>query len=236
MRREKNKIVLKLRRLFSQTMVVFWFILVAVAGFYTPYLLVHLPAFKIKEVVVEGNEKIKSSYIVSSVMRLSNNVLSLNGDNLKELLNKSFGGRVEAVDLKRHISFNGTRVHVRVKEREAVAKVKVGNSWLLIDRNGNLFKPLGENLELLPSIEAHSIEALKEGFEILYREVFSLELPVKKIRILEDKAVLIFPDKLVFIPPLDLLSPEVSERLKIVYNLKAEKVDLRYGRFILVRN
>ena len=70
----------------------------------------------------------------------------------------------------------------------------------------------------------------------MYRKVLLSGPPVKEVGIHEDKVILYLENKEVILPPIDALPDNVSQRLKIIYNLKEEKVDLRFGRFILVRN
>ncbi|NPA41769.1 MAG: hypothetical protein GXO18_05775 [Aquificae bacterium] len=216
-------------------MLLVWLGFIAFASFYAPFFLSQTPVFKVKEVSVYGTSKIDPQAVREAVFDLSENILALREENLKEVLRSRFGDRVKKVSLKRDFSLNGTSVSVEVKEREPVAKLKTGNSYLLIDPEGVIFKPIGEEGSKLVEIVAYDLDNLSAYFPNLYRYVLSLKLPVEAVKVMRDKVVLHIKDKVVLLPPLELMSKSVSARLEMIYNFPERKVDLRYGRFILVR-
>jgi len=226
----------KIKTIFSRLMLLAWLGFVAFASFHLPTFLAQTPIFKIKEIVVEGNQKIDTSMVRVIAEELGKNLLALNEKNIEKHLNKVFAGRVEDVVLKREFSSEGVKVYITLKERRPVAKLKLGASTYLIDKNGVIFKPIGKEGKELVTITTYSLSILRDHFESLYRKVLLSGLPVKEVEIHEDKVILYLGNKEVILPPIDALPANVSRRLKIIYNLKEEKVDLRFGRFILVRN
>lgn len=192
--------------------------------------------FQIKEVVVEGNEKIPLESVKTVIEELSGNLLRLNGTELKESLNGKFGGRVKEVFVSKNIGVDGIRIKVEVVERSPVAKVRVGKELLLIDEEGNLFYPMGDDLKKLVELRTYDLQVLGKNFTKLREEILSSGLPIQQIDIRRDKILLHIKEKEIILPPIDLLSENVSSRLKLIYNFPEGNVDLRYGRFILVRN
>jgi len=226
----------KAEKIFSVFLFSSWISFMAIAGFFIPSFLTQLPMFQIKEVVVEGNEKIPLESVKTVIEELSGNLLRLNGTELKESLNGKFGGRVKEVLVSKDIKMDGIRIKVEVVERSPVAKVRVGEEFLLIDDEGDLFYPMDDDLKKLVELRTYDLQVLEKNFTKLRREILSSGLPIQQIDIRRDKILLHINEKEIILPPIDLLSENVSSRLKLIYNFPEENVDLRYGRFILARN
>ena len=223
-------------RFFSYLLFASWIGFMALAGFFAPSFIAQLPPFKIKEVVVKGNRSIDFESIKSVLEELGSDLRRLNEEEILISLNTQFKNRVKKVYMSRSLGFDGTTLNLRIVERKPVAKLKVGRSTMLIDPEGELFLPVkGEDLNLV-EVRTYDIEVLKNNFAKLYKNVLSLGLPIKAIKVKRDRVVLVLDSKEVILPPLELLPRNISGRLKMVYNLSEEKVDLRYDRFILVRN
>ena len=224
------------RKLFSLILFLSWISFMAFAGFFVPSFLTQLPFFQIKRVEVKGNYRIPFEEVKEAVEGLSGNLMKLKGSQLRNLLNARFENRVKRVELRRRFTREGIVLEVSIEERVPVAKLRLGGSYRLLDKEGVIFKPLGEEGKDLVEIRTYDKDALVEGFTKLYEEVISLRIPVKTILIRRDKVILELESKRIVLPPLEFFSDNISERLRMIYNFPQEKVDLRYDRFILVRN
>ncbi|RLJ70354.1 POTRA domain-containing FtsQ-type protein [Hydrogenivirga caldilitoris] len=234
--KKKHNAKRKAQKLFSLILFTSWISFMAFAGFFAPSFLAQLPFFKVKQIELNGNEKISFEEIKSIVEELSTNLVKLNEENITDALNARFKNRVKRVYMTKSLGLDGMRIKVKVVERKPVAKLKFGQNYLLIDKEGSLFPPLeGEDKGLI-EIQAYDMDLLKAHFEKLYSEVISMNLPIKHIYIRRDSVILNLVSKQIILPPLELLPDNISGRLKMIYNFQEETVDLRYGRFILVRN
>jgi len=231
--KKRNKIA---KRFFSVILFSSWISFMAVAGFFVPSFLTQFPMFKVKRVVIEGNDKIPFESVKSVIRELSTNLLKLNGEELKESLNAKFGGRVKAVLLSKDLSVEGITLKVKLVERRPVAKIRIGKEFLLVDKDGNLFYPLNDDLSKLVELRTYDLRVVRNHFSKLQESVLSTTLPIKLVEIKRDRVLLYLRDKKVVLPPIELLSENVSSRLKLIYNFPEGNVDLRYRRFILVRN
>ncbi len=233
----KHKRAPRGKRLFSALLIGSWICFMAIAGFFIPSFLLQLPIFEIRKVTVEGNGKVEFTLIKETIEELSAELFTLSEDELLSLLKVRTDDRVKEVYLSKDFGLKGVTLRVRVVEREPVARVVLGESQLLIDAEGVLFKPFrGEGVSDLPLIRTYDIDLLREYFPRFHRLVLSLGLPVREVSVKRDRVVLRMHRKVVLLPPLELLPEGISRRIKMIYNLPEEKVDLRYDRFILVRN
>jgi len=233
----KNKESSRSRKLFSALLIGSWFGFMAVAGFFIPSFLTQLPLFRIKEVAVEGNRGVEFALIKETIEEMSTDLFSLSEEDLLSVLHVRSKGRVKRVFLSKEFGLDGVTLRVRIVEREPVAKVPLGEGYLLIDAEGVLFKPAtGDKTAPLTIVRTYDIDLLQEHFPRLYRLVLSLGLPLRQVSVRRDRVILRMPRKVVVLPPLELMPEGISRRIKMIYNLPEEKVDLRYDRFILVRN
>ncbi len=224
------------RKLFSVALFLSWIGFMALAGFFVPSFLTQLPFFQIKRVEVKGNYRIPFEEVREAVHSLSGNLMKLRGPQLRDLLNARFENRVKRVELRRKFTREGIVLEVSIEERVPVARLRLGRSYRLLDREGVIFKPLGEEGKGLVEISTYDKEVLLKGFPRLYEEVLSLRMPLNRILIKKDRVVLELEGRRIVLPPLEFFSDSISERLRMIYNFPQEKVDLRYDRFILVRN
>lgn len=224
------------KRLFSVLLFVAWISFMAFAGMFIPSLIHQLPFFKIKEIEVSGNYKVDFEAIKETIEELSVSLKGLDEKSLTEALNERFEGRVKKVYMNRNITLAGIEVKLKIIERVPVAKVKLGNSFMLIDGEGVLFPAVSERELNLPEVRTHDVEVLQNHFYRLYDSIKSVKLPIQRIDVKPDRVVLVLKNKKAILPPLELLPGNISGRLKMIYNFSQETVDLRYGRFILVRN
>jgi cell division septal protein FtsQ len=224
------------KRVFTVFVIFSWFGVAALAGFFVPSFLTQLPLFGIKKVEVEGNRRVEFSLIRETIEELSADLLNIDEEKILSLLSVRSGGRVKKVFLSRDFSLDGITVRVTVVEREPVARVALGRGYVLIDAEGVIFKPLEGDPTDLPLIKTYDVDLLKEHLPRFYTLVLSIGLPVEQVVVRKDMVVLKLKGKVLILPPLDSLPDSVSDRIKMIYNLREEKVDLRYDRFILVRN
>jgi len=234
--KKKHDTERRAQKLFSVILFIAWIGFMAFAGFFAPSFFAQLPFFKVKQIELSGNQKIAFEDIKEIVEELSTSLTTLNEENLLSELNARFDGRVKKVYMTRDIGINGTSIKLRVVERRPVAKLRFGQSYLLIDEEGVAFTPFEDEGKELVEVSTYDIDLLRTHFTKLYEGVLSLNIPLKLIKIRRDSVLLVMDSKKVILPPLELLPPNISERLKMIYNFPEEKVDLRYGRFILVRN
>ncbi|WP_457601610.1 cell division protein FtsQ/DivIB [Hydrogenivirga sp.] len=234
--KKKHNLDRRAQKLFSIILFSSWIGFMALAGFFAPSFLVNLPFFKVKQIELSGNEKIAFEEVKEVVEELSTNLVNLNEERLMEELSARFGARVKKVYMTKELGLNGMRIKLRVVERRPVAKVVIGQSQLLVDREGVLFPPMKGETEGLVEVRTYDIDLLTSHFANLYEGVISTKLPIKLIDIRRDSVLVYLHSKRAILPPLELLPANISGRLKMIYNFPEEKVDLRYGRFILVRN
>jgi len=206
------------------------------AGFFVPSFLTRLPQLQLRKVEISGNYSVPFEEIKVAVEELSKNLLKLRESELENLLNTRFGNRIREVKLKRSFTAEGIVLKVAVEERHPVARLKLGNSYKLVDRDGVVFKPLKGEGEGLVEVTAYDLDLLKETFPTLYNEVLSLGLPLRRVLIRKSDILLELEKKRVLLPPARSLPSGISERLRMIYNIPQEEVDLRYDKFILVRN
>ncbi len=223
-------------RIFTALLISSWFGFMALAGFFIPSFISQLSLFRVKEVVVEGIERIDVSLIRETIEELEIDPLFLDEEELLSLLSVRSQGRVKRVFISKDLGLGGISLRVRVVEREPVARVSFGGGRFLIDAEGVLFKPLEGDPTDLPLITTYDIDLLQEHFPRFYTLILSFRFPVERIYVKKDRVVVKMNGKTVTLPPLDTLPDAVSDRIKMIYNLQEEKVDLRYDRFILVRN
>jgi len=226
----------KVRKLLSALVFPAWITIMALAGFYTPSLILKLPFFQVSKIIVEGNVTLKEEEIIKTVMRMEPNLMKLKSDDLLFALNEKSNGRVRKVFLSKDFGLGGVALRVRVEERIPVARINTNKGVLLIDKDGYTFPPTGKEGRKLPLVITGNMDSLITGFSKLYEAVLKSNLPVKKIYVKNDRITVKLPGKVVTLPSLQLLPANISERFKMIYNLPQEIVDLRYDRFILVRN
>ncbi len=160
--------------------------------------------------------------------------LKLEEGKILSVLNERTGGRVKRVFVSKEFTPKGISVRIRIEEREPVAKVRIGKHFSFIDEEGVIF-PAYEKREL-PEIVAYDLDLLRRNFSKLYRAISSSGIEANLIKVLRDKTEILSGKKILILPPLDLMPDNVAERLRIVYNFREGKIDLRFDRFILVRN
>ncbi len=226
----------RVQKLFSAILFASWIGFMAFAGFLAPSFLAQLPFFRIKQIELSGNEKISFEDVKSVVEELSTSLTGLNEESILNALNTKFKNRIKKVYVTRELGIDGMNVKLRLVERTPVAKLKLGQSYLLVDKEGVTFPPLEGEGEKLVELRTYDMDILRTHFRKLYEGVISTNLPIKTVYINRDSVVLIMNSKKVILPPLEVLPANISARLKMIYNFPEEKVDLRYGRFILVRN
>lgn len=224
------------RRLFSAALFLIWLTFMALAGFFIPSFLSELPLFQVKEIIVEGNRSIDLDTVRSAVYSADGSVLRLKEDQILRVLNERTGGRVKKVFLAREVTLKGVSVKIRIEERVPVAKLKTRNTFLFIDRDGVTFPAYANHPKGLVEITTYDLEVLEANFPRLYSQIEKAGIRVSKIRVLKDKTVLISGRRTLILPPIELLPDNLAERLSMIYNFEEGKIDLRFDRFILVRN
>jgi cell division septal protein FtsQ len=226
----------RIRKFLSALIFPTWILIMALAGFYTPTLLMKLPFLQVRELVIEGNRTLKKEEIEKTVKSLEGNLMKLKSEDLLTALNDRSEGRVRRVFLKKDFGLKGVSLRVLIEERIPVAKMRVGNYTVVVDGEGFTFPPRGREEKGLPLIITRDPDRVVTNFGSFYRNVLSHINGVKRIYIGEDRTVLRLKNKTLILPALELIPDNISERIKMIYNLPQERVDLRYDRFILVRN
>ncbi len=221
------------RKVTSALLFTAWITFMALAGFFIPSFLSDLPFLRIKEIRVEGNTTLDLNTVKSAIYSFDG-ILRLEEEKILSVLNERTGGRVKRVFVSREFTPKGISVRIRIEERKPVAKVRLGKYFSFIDEEGVTF-PAYEKKDL-PEIVAYDLEILRRNFPKLYRAIRSSGLEVDLIRVLRDRTEILSGKRVLILPPLDLMPDNVAERLRIVYNFREGKIDLRFDRFILVRN
>jgi hypothetical protein len=213
-----------------------WLSFMALAGFFIPSFLSDLPLFQIKEIVVEGNRTVDLDTVRSALFTAEGSVLETREDEILRVLNERTGGRIKKVHLKREFSLEGISVRVRVEERVPVAKVLLGRTYMLMDEEGKTFPPYPGHAKGLIEVTAYDFKILENHFGKLYSMIKRSGLEVDRIKVLRDRTVVVVGRRVLILPPIDLLPDNLADRLGLIYNFQEGKIDLRFGRFILVRN
>lgn len=210
-----------------------WLGLMGLAGYILSYPLSHF--LGVKHVEVEN-----AGFLPFSAIRFAlegYDLLSLEADEVEDILRERFGDRIKSVKVRRRYTFSGAILKIEVEERTPVARLKLGKGYLLIDSEGYTFRPMGDEGKNLPYVATYDKELLFKNFTRLYDEVLSLGLPVKEVRVKPRGVLVVLNTTKLILPPLEDLPDNLSARVKMVYNLfkNGSKVDLRYSKFILVR-
>ncbi len=223
-------------RTFSLLLVALWVIFIGVTSVSLISVIDRLPPFRIKEIIVSGNERINFEDIKESVYKAQDESFAVSKEALLRELTRKYGRRVGDVKIERDMSLEGVSLKVVVEERKPVAKVRVGKKLYLIDKEGNLFEAIeGENTEDLVELKAYDLDKLLDSFGKLYRYVIDTKASIHNIVVKRDRIEIFTGHRKIILPPLDLLSQSVRRRLNVIYNYSQGKVDLRYDRFILIR-
>ncbi len=213
-----------------------WILFMAFLGFYTPSLLLKLPFLQVKEIKVEGLNKVKEEIVQKAVKELEGNLLILKDEDLQRVLEQETKGRVKRVFLSKNFGFDGAVLKVRVQERKPVARIFTKKGVMLVGEDGTLFPPVGEEGKSLPVLSFYRGEGVPPDFEGFYQKVLSACREVRKIRFEQDRTIIEAKGKTLFLPPYELIPDAITARIRMAYNLPDGVVDLRYDRFILVSN
>ncbi len=224
------------RRLFSAFLFCAWLTFMALAGFFIPSFLSDLPLLQIREITVEGNRTIDMDTVRSAIYSVEGSVFKLSEDQILSVLNERTGGRVKRVFVTKNVSIRGISIRIRIQERVPVAKVRSGSTYIFIDEEGKTFPAYDLRSGNLPEVVTHDLKVLEENFPKLYRSVKGSGIRVSLIKVLKDRTILVSGRRQIILPPIDLLPDNVVDRLRMVYNFREGKIDLRFDRFILVRN
>ena len=226
----------KVRKVLSALIFPAWITFMALAGFYIPTLMMKLPFFQVNGLEVEGTRVIESREVRSLIQSMEGNLLKLRSDDLLVALNSKTHGRVKAVYLSKDFGLRGVSLKIKIEERIPVAKLKVKGKTYLIDREGFLFPPLKGEKADVPSIVTRDPERVVQNFKNLYSGVFASGVKVDKVIIGNESVIVKLRNRVAILPSIELIKESASARLKMIYNFPKGKVDLRYDRFILVRN
>ncbi len=231
--RTKNK---RERKILSVLLFSAWIGFMALAGFFIPSFLSNLPLFQVREVIVEGNRTVDLSTVMHALYSQQGSIMKLDENSILRILNERTGGRVKGVFLSRKITLKGVSVRIRIEERVPVAKVRVGKRYMLIDREGKTFPPYKGHPKGLVEVRTYDLKTLQLHFPRLYSMIERSRLEVSRIEIMRDKTILVSGRRVFILPPADLLPENLVDRLRMIYNFQGGEIDLRFDRFILVRN
>ena len=109
------------------------------------------PVFNIKNINVQGNNKINTEEIESlSKINMNENIFRFSSRQIEE--NVKENAYIDTVEVKRKIP---NTVEIIVTEREAKYQLEYGNAFVYIDGNGNILEISNENANL-PIIRGYS--------------------------------------------------------------------------------
>lgn len=203
------------------TLALVWLIAMALAGFFFPGFLTSLPTFRIKEIHIYGVNSISPSTISSSVYQVSkNNWLFLDSKRLLAKANELTNNSLESIKIERIPSLDGARVNVYVQERVPIAYVVHDNSFMMIDKQGELFyNPAVENK--LPTIYTFSFDYLKKHYtnlNSLVESIKDLGLSISEVYVTDRNTIIYISGGRIVLPPLSQISPLILDRMKKIYN------------------
>jgi cell division protein FtsQ len=183
--------------------------------------LTSLPTFRIKEIHIYGANSIPPSAISSSVYQVSkNNWLFLDSKKLLAKANELTNNSLESVRIERMPSLDGARVNVYVQERVPIAYVVHDNSFMMIDKQGELFyNPAIENK--LPIIYTFSFDYVKKHYTNLNNLVESIKdmgFSINEVYVTDMNTIIYASGGRIILPPLSQISPLVLDRTKKIYN------------------
>jgi len=212
------------------TLALVWLIAMALAGFFFPGFLTSLPTFRIKEIHIYGTNSISPSAISSSVYQVSkNNWLFLDSKKLLAKANELTNNSLESVKIERIPSLDGARVNVYVQERVPIAYVAHDNSFMMIDKQGELFyNPAMESK--LPIIYIFSFDYIKKyhtNLNNLVESIKDMGFSINEVYVTDRNTIIYASDGRMILPPLSQISPLVLDRMKKIYNkIGMEKMDV----------
>ncbi len=166
-KREKRyrifKIILKILLLFAIIIGILLFLFIS-------------PVFNIKDINVQGNNKINAEAIKSlSKINIDENIFRFSSKQVAE--NVKENAYIDSVEVKRKIP---NTVEIIVTEREAKYQLEYGNAFVYIDGNANILEISNENANL-PIIRGYS--TTQEGIQVgnkLINEDYNKLLTVEK--------------------------------------------------------
>lgn len=149
-KREKRfrilKIILKILLLFAIIIGILLFLFIS-------------PVFNIKNINVQGNNKINAEAIESlSKINMDENIFRFSSKQVAE--NVKENAYIDSVEVRRKIP---NTVEIIVTEREAKYQLEYGNAFVYIDGNGNILEISNENANL-PIIRGYS--TTQEGIQV----------------------------------------------------------------------
>ena len=212
------------------TLALVWLIVMALAGFFFPGFLTSLPTFRIKEIHIYGANSISPSAISSSVYQVSkNNWLFLDSKKLLAKANELTNNSLESVKIERIPSLDGARVNVYVQERVPIAYVAHDNSFMMIDKQGELFyNPAMESK--LPIIYIFSFDYIKKyhtNLNNLVESIKDMGFSINEVYVTDRNTIIYASGGRMVLPPLSQISPLVLDRMKRIYNkIGMEKIDV----------
>ncbi len=226
---------MKVSHLKTLNVLIVWIAFVIFIALFLSLFPARFPFFKIKQITVEGNETVDFKVIESVLQELTLNVERVNEENVMKYLNARTGNRIRSVKIRKKYTLEGIEVNIAIEERKPVARVSLGKSILLVDEDGEVFKPAkNENIKDLPIILTYDVSLLKY-FGKLYKELKLRNITWKLVKITADRTEVITDKYILIFPKIDEITESAYNRLNLVYNFQGKVVDLRFERFILVR-
>jgi len=140
------------------------------------YVLFLSPVFKIKEIIISGNQKVSSERVKSNLN--CNNIIFTTRRSVKnELLEKI----PEILDLKISKNLFKRKLEINIQERETVGILCRQDKCFYFDKDGVIFENApSTNGSLVTIIKDYSIKDLKLGEAILGKDLVDIILSVKE--------------------------------------------------------
>ena len=178
--KEKEKKPKKKKRRYRLTRAGVLFIILMVLLITVVMLFLFLPAFRVREVTIDGNIELTDEQVLEEVgLRYNAHLMSGVSGNLIDILSFNYGKTEEKIrnenpyiaDITISIRIP-SEVRITVKERRKIAYVSTPDGFIALDRNGTVLELCsGKNTQTVsPVIYGISVESAKLGERVKVRD------------------------------------------------------------------
>lgn len=234
--------------LLKQALPYIWLLLFGLFSFFAPFLIDSISFFKAKTINVYGDKTIPPQVVASAIGIYKKNWLFMNASGIKEALEKATGNGVASVAVEKDLKgvFNhDVVVNIYIKERKPIAVLVNQDKSYLIDDEGNIFSKKYFNTKGLTIIYTPSIKDTQKEVKFWLKPLSNYLSQFKDKNIFITNSGIFVDIKdingEIILPLADKYDKkQLLERLNLVLSypdnyLKNKIVDLRYSKFITVR-
>lgn len=164
----KNKRKLN-TKLIKYMLIIILFIVLIICAMFSPL-------FNIKNIIVEGNEKISKEEIISlSQVKTDENIFKLNKVKIEKQIKEN--SYIESIKLERKLP---SKVVIKIEERKPAYLLEYAGSYVYLDKQGYILEINTEKLEL-PIIQGSvtSSESFERGNRLIKEDLEKLEIVYK---------------------------------------------------------